>query len=426
MFYAEASERLSSLCGTVSSYGTARTRALLDELGSPDDALRIVHVAGTNGKGSVCAMLSAVLREAGHSTGVFTSPAVLSYAERFTVDGAPADAGVFSSSLEKVICALPRVAERGLGTPTLFEAETALALLVFKECGAEMCVLECGLGGTGDATNAVRHKQLAVVTSLGLDHTRELGSSISDIARAKAGIISGRAVCAPAPAEAASVLYPLCARVAAQPSDIRLSEEGTTFVLGGEKRFARLIGVHQALNASLVISAAELLSESGIALPKSAVDRGLARAVHRARLEVLRAGNIAQTPYKVSLSAGKTLILDGAHNPHGARALAESLRALYPGRRLAAVVGVLADKDAHGIAEALLPAPSRVVAVTPSSPRARSAESTADIFREEAEKAGIRCLVAAGEGVRRETERLLEEEDIVLVAGSLTLFRELA
>lgn len=426
MFYAEASERLSSLCGTVSSYGTARTRALLDELGSPDDTLRIVHVAGTNGKGSVCAMLSAVLREAGHSTGVFTSPAVLSYAERFTVDGAPADAGVFSSSLEKVICALPRVAERGLGTPTLFEAETALALLVFKECGAEMCVLECGLGGTEDATNAVRHKQLAVVTSLGLDHTRELGSSISDIARAKAGIISGRAVCAPAPAKAASVLYPLCARVAAQPSDIRLSEEGTTFVLGGEERFTRLIGVHQALNASLVISAAELLSESGIALPKSAVDRGLARAVHRARLEVLRAGNIAQTPYKVSLSAGKTLILDGAHNPHGARALAESLRALYPGRRLAAVVGVLADKDAHGIAEALLPAPSRVVAVTPSSPRARSAESTADIFREEAEKAAIRCLVAAGEGVRRETERLLEEEDIVLVAGSLTLFRELA
>ena len=410
MFYAEASERLSSLCGTVSSYGTARTRALLDELGSPDDALRIVHVAGTNGKGSVCAMLSAVLREADHRTGVFTSPAVLSYAERFTVDGAPADARVFSSSLEKVICALPRVADRGLGTPTLFEAETALALLVFKECGAEMCVLECGLGGTEDATNAVRHKQLAVVTSLGLDHTRELGSSISDIARAKAGIISGRAVCAPAPAEAAAILYPLCARVAAQPSDIRLSEEGTTFVLEGEERFTRLIGVHQALNASLVISAAELLSESGIALPKSAVDRGLARAVHRARLEVLRAGNIAQTPYKVSLSAGKTLILDGAHNPHGARAL----------------VGVLADKDAHGIAGALLPAPSRVVAVAPSSPRARSAESTAEIFREEAEKAGIRCLVAAGEGVRRETERLLEEEDIVLVAGSLTLFRELA
>ena len=424
MFYAEASERLSSLCGTVSSYGTARTRALLDELGSPDDALRIVHVAGTNGKGSVCAMLSAVLREAGHSTGVFTSPAVLSYAERFTVDGAPADARVFSSSLEKVICALPRVAERGLGTPTLFEAETALALLVFKECGAEMCVLECGLGGTEDATNAVRHKQLAVVTSLGLDHTRELGSSISDIARAKAGIISGRAVCAPA--EAAAILYPLCARVAAQPSDIRLSEEGTTFVLEGEERFTRLIGVHQALNASLVISAAELLSESGIALPKSAVDRGLARAVHRARLEVLHADNIAQTPYKVSLSAGKTLILDGAHNPHGARALAESLRALYPGRRLAAVVGVLADKDAHGIAEALLPALSRVVAVTPSSPRARSAESTAEIFREEAEKAGIRCLVAAGEGVRRETEGLVKEEDIVLVAGSLTLFRELA
>lgn len=421
MLFDEVLRTSSALPAGKVRFGTGRTRALLDALGSPDCGLRIVHVAGTNGKGSVCAMLSSVLVAAGYRTGTFTSPAVISDRETVTIDGAP----LSDDERTRYRAHVDETADALDDLPTAFERDTAFALYAFREKKCDFAVIECGLGGREDATNAVRDKALAVVTSVGLDHTRELGGTVADVARAKAGIIKGRAVCAPQNGEAAEVLYPLC-EVAGIPENVTLTDAGTRFVCDGKEWTTSLYGSHQAVNAALAIAAAKALRERGAVITADALAKGLSCVVHHARFEVLNSENIAKSPYDISIPHGKTLVLDGAHNPHGAKTLARALYERFCGERVAAVFGVLADKDAAGIATALAPRFFKVLTVTPPSPRALSADAAKAVFDRAAEAAGADVVTGVTTGVRQGVEALLAEADNVVVCGSLTLFGELA
>ena len=432
MFYDEALEYIRLIEADGSDYGLERERELLDILGSPDREYPIVHIAGTNGKGSVSAMLTAVLVAAGYRVGTYNSPAVLRYNERFRLDGEPLSDDKVAEYMTVVRDAAEEerrrresvaAGEKGARkfNPTAFEQETALALVAFAREKCDVAVLETGLGGRWDATNAVHEKTLAVITKIGLDHCALLGDTLEEIAGEKAAIIRDAAVTCPQDSAAADVIYPLVQRVSGVPRLIVRTPSGQRFEYRGEEFETGLVGDHQLVNAALVIEAASALREKGFDIPQAALKAGLKRAVWHARFEVLSERNHTNSPYDIEIPHGKTLVLDGAHNPQGADALADALRDVFPGARIAAVVGVLADKNFEGVMRRVLPLAERAYAVTPDSPRALPAEK----LKECAERAaGLPVEVCGGvrEGV---TRALASEAEVTVVFGSLTLFHEI-
>lgn len=436
MFYSEALDYIRTIEADGSDYGLERERELLDALGSPDEAYPIVHIAGTNGKGSVSAMLTSVLSAAGYRVGTYNSPSVLRYNERFRIAGRPlADHKVAEyMTVVRDVTERERAARSAAATaadgcaaavkafrPTAFEQETALALLAFREEGCDAVVLETGLGGRWDATNAVRKKILSVITKIGRDHCALLGDTLDEIAREKAAIIKGAAVTCPQEAGAAGVLYPLC-RVCGDAKPLVRSLAEQRFLYDREEYATRLLGAHQLLNAALAVEAVHMLREQGMRITEQAVKDGLKNAVWHARFEVLTADNIAQSPYDIVIPQGKTLVLDGAHNPQGAQALAETVAEYLPDRRIAAVVGVLADKEYGKAMRAALSFASEVYTVTPASPRALSAEALAESCKSVTD-VPVRVCGGVREAV---AEALSGECDTTVVFGSLTLFHELA
>lgn len=435
LFYDEALDYIRRIEADGSDYGTARERELLDLLGAPDAAYPIIHVAGTNGKGSVSAMLTSVLVEAGYRVGTYVSPAVLCYNERFLLDGKPLSCGKVAEYMTEVRLAVEGerggrsgervgdcIQKRSRSAPTAFEQETALAFLAFARERCDVVVAETGLGGRADATNAVREKCLAVITKIGLDHCGLLGDTLAAIAGEKAGIIRGAAVTCPQEREAADVLYPLVARVSGTPRLISRTPLGQRFEYDGEEYVTGLQGDHQLLNAALVIDAVRVLREKGFDIPQAALKEGLERAVWHARFEVLTAENCANSPYDIVVPYGKTLVLDGAHNPQGAGALADTLGDVFPKARVAAVIGVLADKDYEGVLRRLLPLAERVYAVTPDSPRALGAECL-KACAERVADLPVEVCADVREGVGK---ALASDAEVTVVCGSLTLFHEIA
>ena len=436
MFYDEAIDYIRRIEADGSDYGLERERELLDALGAPDRGMRIVHVAGTNGKGSVCAMLTSVLRAAGYRTGTYNSPSVLRYNERFCIDGVPLPDGKVARYMTVVRDTVERERRaRGEGAdepdgvrramkefrPTAFEQETALALYAFRQEGCDVCVLETGLGGRWDATNAVENKMLSVITKIGLDHCALLGGTLREIAAEKAAIIKGAAVTCPQEKGAAEVLYPLC-RVCGEPRYLAGGLDGQRFAYGGGEYGIRLLGRHQLTNAALVIEAVRELNGQGMDISESALKKGLSDAVWHARFEVLTEDNAAKSPYNVYIPHGKVLVLDGAHNPQGAAALADAMKEYLSGKRVAAVTGVLADKDYAAVMRNVVPLVGGVYAVTPDSPRALSAERLKECI-EEFSDVPVSVCADVREGVER---ALRSDAEAAVVFGSLTLFRELA
>lgn len=436
MFYDEALEYIRLIEADGSDYGLERERELLDILGSPDREYPIVHIAGTNGKGSVSAMLTAVLVAAGYRVGTYNSPAVLRYNERFRLDGKPLsddkvaeymtmvrDAAEEERRRRESVAAGEKGAERQRKfNPTAFEQETALALVAFAREKCDVAVLETGLGGRWDATNAVHEKTLAVITKIGLDHCALLGDTLGEIAGEKAAIIRDAAVTCPQESAAADVIYPLVQRVSGVPRLIGRDPSGQRFEYDGEEFETGLVGDHQLVNAALVIEAVSALREKGFDIPQAALKEGLKRAVWHARFEVLSERNHTNSPYDIEIPHGKTLVLDGAHNPQGADALADALRDVFPGARIAAVVGVLADKDYAAVMRNVVPLVGGVYAVTPDSPRALSAERLKECI-EEFSDVPVSVCADVREGVER---ALRSDAEAAVVFGSLTLFRELA
>ncbi len=425
MVYKEALNYIKNIARAGSDYGIERMRELLVLLGEPDRALKFVHVAGTNGKGSVCAYITSILREAGYCVGTYNSPSVFCYNERWLVDGVPLSDDEVAKYISEVRDAIDRERRmRPAFSPTAFEIETAVAFIAFKDRGTDICVLETGLGGRWDATNVIYDKLLSVITPIGLDHCALLGDTIEEIASEKAAIIDGDAVTCPQSEEAlcqlrrpyalrgGERLYKPCSLTICSPvTPVSDSLDGQEFEYDGERYFIKMLGSHQSVNASLAIEAAKILNKKGFEIDANAIRRGLKNTLWRARLQVLK-------PSEHSFGNG-ILVLDGAHNPHGAAALRDALIRYFPGKKVGFVLGILADKDVEGILQSLLPLASKAVAITPPSPRALAATELIKLMRAH----GTMCssAVSAEKGI----SDLMKDCEVVVLCGSLTIFENL-
>ena len=343
--------------------GLARTRALLAALGDPHKQLRFVHVAGTNGKGSTAAMLDSCLRCAGYKVGLFTSPYIIRFNERIQVNGAPIPDGDLVRLVEQVRPAAAAMAD----VPTEFELITALGMLYFAQQHCDIVVLEVGLGGALDSTNVIDPPECAVITALGMDHVKELGPTLADIAAAKAGIIKpGSPVVSYGGAPEADRV--IAAAAAAQNAPLTVADfskltlraaglDGQTFDYDGLAGLTLpLLAGYQPRNAAVAIEALRALRGRGWQVPDSAIRQGLAQVRWPGRFELLR----RDPPF----------LLDGSHNAHGMRATVESLRARFPGEKFVFLVSIMADKDAGEMLRLLLPLAKAFVTVTAPSPRA--------------------------------------------------------
>ncbi|HEY7139321.1 MAG TPA: folylpolyglutamate synthase/dihydrofolate synthase family protein [Methylomirabilota bacterium] len=395
--------------------GLERIEALLDALDRPEAMLRIVHVGGTNGKGSVSALTAAILQAAGLRTGLYTSPHLLDVTERVRIDGVAVSREVLARHAARIERALDT------GVATFFEAMTAVALAVFEEARVDAAVLEVGLGGRWDATNVGR-ALVSVVTRIDYDHQEFLGRRLEDIAGEKAGIIRGGTVLSAAQApEAMAVIEARCRAVAVplrvegrelmvetRASDLeghRLDLRGPGFAYGNVR--LALPGLYQPANAVLAVGAVRAFaSASDLPVSEAAVRAGCAAVRWPGRFQVIPG------------AAGRpTLVLDGAHNPGGATALAVSLRHHFAGRRLALVLGVSADKDRAGILKALAPLAARIYLAPADHPRATPPQELVG------QLPPVDAEVVLTQGSDEALARVLGEPgiDVVCVAGSLFL-----
>jgi dihydrofolate synthase / folylpolyglutamate synthase len=393
-------------------FGLERIAAVLDALGRPQDRCRFVHVAGTNGKGSVCAMVEAGLRAAGQHTGLFTSPHLAEPAERIRIDGQPIARERFTEVFNEVHACAERMLAAGEIDlhPTYFETVTAMAMLVFAGDRTDRVVLEVGLGGRLDATNVV-NPELCVITPVDFDHEAYLGRSLEAIAGEKAGILKPAvpAVFAPQRPEARQVLNARAAELGTAVSrvedwrveNLQLNARGSRFRLMpvGLDIACPLPGEHQVENAA---TAARALHAIGVA--RQAIEQGIARAQWPGRLE-----RISQNP---------EIIVDGAHNPAGARALAAYIECFYSGRHVRLIFGAMRDKAVAEIAGILFPLAQQVIVTAPRQARALSPETMRDM----AEHADV--CVAANLEEALASVRDAGPDDVVFVTGSLFLVAE--
>jgi len=390
--------------------GLERIGLLLEALGDPQQAFRIVHVAGTNGKGSTCAMIESGLRAAGYRTGLFTSPHLVEPTERIQVAGRPVGAGHFAAAFDQVHeCAetLLRLGRIDLH-PTYFESVTAMAMVVFRDRGVEIVALEVGLGGRLDATNVVT-PDLCVVTPVDFDHEAYLGKSLESIAAEKAGILKpgARAVFARQRAEAGAVLEARAAalRMAVTHSSevaisgLRLHARGSDFLWDTSSVSCPLAGEHQVENARTAIAA---LQDLGI--PPEAVRQGIAQTAWPGRLE------------RVGLNP--EIILDGAHNPASARALADYLDRFYEPRRVWLIYGAMRDKAVEEMAAILFPRAGHVIVTAPAQARALRPES----IRGLADHGNIQATANIHEALALAARAA--RGDAIFVTGSLFLVGE--
>jgi len=393
----DALEYLQRLQPLAMRFGLERMERALAALGHPERRYAVLHVAGTNGKGSTCAMAAAALRAAGHRVGLYTSPHLVRFHERIAVDGAPIDDGALAARVEEVRRACPWHDEgREDERLTYFEFATLLGLIEFAAQGVQVAVVEVGLGGRWDATNAVS-PTVTAVARIGLDHTQLLGDTVELVAREKAGIFKPgvpAVVHADQPGGALEVLREEAARRGAPFTVAPAAWDGP---IG-------LAGPHQRTNAALAAAALRALDARGVRAPEDAIAEGIARARWPGRLEEV--GGV---------------LLDGAHNPQGAAALADGLRALHPGRPVELVFGVLADKDHAGMLAALAPAVRRVHVLAPNSPRARPAADVEALARSLGVRADVHPDLADALACARTAAA---DGGIVCVAGSLYLVGE--
>ena len=372
-----------------SCYGLERIRDLLERMGRPQDKLRFVHVAGTNGKGSTSAFVASILKESGYKTGLFTSPYLICFEERIRVNGVmiPLDAltevTLFVREHAEAIAA-----ETG-EHPTEFELMTAVAIEYFAQSGCDIAVLEVGLGGLLDSTNVIDAPEVCVITRIGLDHTGLLGDTVAEIAAQKAGIIKSGAAVISYPQDDATATAAIAQAAKAAACEVAIPDFSRLeigAVSAGKRRFVYegcqyetgLLGSYQPCNAAVAIECAKALAARGWRISGEDVARGISETKWEGRFEVVEAGE-----------GMPTIVVDGGHNPQGAGVLAQSLRDLFPDAHPYFVMSVLADKDYRAMLRCILPVASGFVCVTPPNPRALSAADLARTVQELSSEAGI-------------------------------------
>ena len=353
--------------------GLDRIKKLCDCLGNPQESLKFIHVAGTNGKGSFCSILDCVLRRAGYKVGLFTSPYILEFNERMRVDGK----NISGDDLAAIVEYVKEYADKMQDKPTEFELITAIGFEFFKRQNCDVVILECGMGGRLDSTNIVNNVLLSTITGISLDHTAFLGDTVEKIAKEKAGIIKentpvlwcgdhdgARNIIARAADRMGCALY-------TPDRDIMVKERSlvrTVFDCGETKNLTiRLLGSYQPKNARNVITACDILRKSGMNISDENIRDGLYDAVWHARFEI-----IGENP---------TFIFDGGHNPEGVVAAVESIKEYLGDEKICVITGVMADKDYEFIADRISEVACKVYTVTPNNPRALDAKSYAEVYR---------------------------------------------
>lgn len=395
---------------------------LAGALGNPQRAFPVIHVAGTNGKGSTSAMVAAMLRQAGLKTALYTSPYLERYNERMCIDGAQIDDEMLAKITLQTIDVIQDLVQQGMDHPTEFELGTAIALQWFHQQQVDVAVIEVGLGGRLDPTNIIE-PDVSVICAIGMDHTAVLGDTLAKIAEEKAGIIKPRrpVVLYPQGEEVRRVIARSAQQSHAPLTDLALSQlqsaqpglSGQHFSLTIEGHhwqdlFVPLLGLHQAANAATAVAAIHVMD--GLH-PQwnlgSAIRLGLSNTRWPGRLEIVHTHPLT--------------LLDGAHNAHGARALSQALSALLPGKRIHLVTGILQGKDAEGIAQLLAPHVKKLYITRPDNPRARDPLEVAMLF----DRLGLHasCFMHAKQAVSAAMEQC-EPDDAVLIAGSLYLVGE--
>ena len=369
--------------------GLHRMRALMAALGDPQKRYECVHVAGTNGKGSACAMAESILRHAGYRTGLATSPHLVHFNERIQINGVPISDERLIAAAEEVRA----IAETMPESPGWFEIITAITMRIFALEGVEAAVFEVGLGGEFDATNVIDTPAAAMIMNIGFDHTAMLGNTLTEIASAKAGIIKpgGDVVIYRDGPDVEAVFEAKAKKEGARlhkahfDSIVSRSEtiDGQVFDACGYREVRLpLAGPHPQRNAAVVVSAMEILRCKGWHITEEDIRAGLAQVVWPARFEIV--------------SRDPLFIVDGGHNPQCLESARDALARLLPGRRIVILVGILRDKDVSEMVEILRSVSSEYVTVTPASPRAMTAAELAEMIRARGGDAQVGGDIAAG------------------------------
>lgn len=394
-------------------------KELMKRLGNPQDQLKYIHVAGTNGKGSVIAYLYTTLMKAGYHVGRYISPSVYSYREKIETEGKPISREKFAEQTTRVAAVIEEMTAEGLAHPTPFEIETAVAFLFFAEEKCDPVILEVGMGGITDATNLITTTELAVLVPISMDHQSFLGNTISEIAEKKAGIIKpgSSVVTIGQETEVLEVIKKTGAEAGADVCVADVSEAevleadftGQRFCYKGEEYTLSLAGSYQTENAVLALEALRILDERGYHTTLEQRKEGLWATRWNGRLTIIHKDPL--------------FIVDGAHNPAAADMLEDSVRKYFKDRRLFFIMGVFKDKDYPYIIRKLCPYAEQILAIeTPDNPRALPAEELAKAIRP------CNANVRAEKNIPRAVEELFEmagKDDVILSFGSLSFIGEI-
>ncbi len=416
MTYQEALHYIHSNFWQGSKPGLSRTRTLLGRLGDPQNKLKFIHVAGTNGKGSFCSMLSSILIQAGYRVGTYTSPYILRFNERMKVGGCDIPDETLARLTEKI----RPLADGMEDKPTEFELITAIAMEYFYEEQCDVVVLECGMGGRLDSTNVVENVLLSVITGIALDHTAFLGDTEEKIAAEKAGIIKkGVPVLYCGKVGSAKKVIEEKAKEVGVPfytvdrSELVLKKQelsGTIFDLKERKDvFLPLLGSYQLENCQNVLTAVDLLLRLGLKIPDDAIKEGLRVVKWPARYEIIH--------------SYPTVLFDGGHNPEGVDSAVKSTKTYFGEEKLLILTGVMADKDYPYMVSRMAEVAKEAYCITPMNPRALKAEALAEIF----EKNGVaaRTYDTPKAALTAAMEKAKKEGFSVLCLGSLYMYCEI-
>ncbi len=415
MNYSEAIEYIHSVNWTFCKPGLERVSELCHALGDPQDSLKFIHVAGTNGKGSFCAMTERILRSAGYKVGLFTSPYIVDFNERMRINGENISDGELCELCELIKPYADKMADK----PTEFELITALAFLYFARNKCDIVVLECGLGGRLDATNVIKAPVLSVITGIALDHTSILGDTVEKIAAEKAGIIKkGVPVLWCGDDKNAEKVISDKAKALDAPllsvdrKGLKIREmtlDGTSFDFGKRKNIElSLLGTYQPLNAANVLTAIDILNEKGYHIEDKAVRDGFKEVVWPARFEI-----ICKNPL---------IIADGGHNPDGIDMAVDGINRYFGGDMVGIITGVMADKDYKYMSSRIASVAKKVFCLTPDNPRALSA----DKYAEEFSALGIdaEAFGSVGDAVSAAMAWATEKGVPIVSLGSLYMYAE--
>ena len=419
MNYQESKDYLTRLSAGGSVLGLTTMELLLNRLGNPQDELQFIHVAGTNGKGSVLAYLAEILKNQGYSVGRYISPVLFHYREKIQINGEYIGRDDFARITSKVAEVRSRMEEEGLPLPTVFEVETAISFLYFKEKKCDYVLLEVGMGGRTDATNIIKTPVATLIASVSMDHMQFLGNTLREIAWNKAGIFKEHVPAASAhqQIEAEEVIreeakekHTQCQFV--EPEQIRVLKTSLTSQIFSYKEFENLeihlMGAHQLENAALALEAVKLLREQGITISDTSVREGLKNTIWKGRFTIIH-----EDPY---------VVIDGAHNPDAAMRLRTAMETYFPDQKKIYIFGVFSDKEYDKIIEITAPLAEYIYTVeTPDNPRALPAE---ELAKEVAKvNAAVEPAMSIADAVKRSLNRA-GKDDVIMVFGSLSFLKE--